>query len=268
LAFDSPLPTSEYRTHLPLAAAVANKRGVSLACGTEDLVRTQREVQALGVSWVWNWSTQPPTFAGVESVPCVWDASYIGKPLGGSSSWVIGFNEPDQWDQANMTPEAGALAWRDLEAAYPERKLASPQVVKPGEHWLEKWYAAYLAHYDHAPKIDALVLHTYWGNNLAAYQEQVRYYIKLADLWGVPEVWITEFAFAPVLDGTVREATAELAAYIAWLDAQPTVTRYSVWTNRVECTGIVPDGVFDTPLYAASGVLTAAGRAYQVRMAE
>ncbi|NTU66103.1 MAG: hypothetical protein HGB05_22535 [Chloroflexi bacterium] len=260
--FDSQLPPETHLTYLPLAASVANKRGVSLACGAEDLARTQREIAALGVAWVWNWGTQPPTFPGVESVPGVWNASFIGQPLGGNSAWLLGFNEPEHADQSNMTPEAGARAWRDLEAAYPDRKLTSPQVVHPGEYWLERWYAAYVVYYEQAPKIDALAVHTYYGNDITDYKRQVTYYVDLAAQWGVEEVWVTEFAFAPALDGTVRNSVEQLTDYIAWLDQQPAVTRYSVWTNRVECTDIAPDGIFDTPLYAASGVLTAAGRAY------
>ena len=113
------------------------------------------------------------------------------------------------------------------------------------------------------PMLEVNNVHTYYGNDITDYKAQVAYYVELAARWGVPEVWVTEFAFAPALDGTVRNSTQALTDYIAWLDQQPTVTRYSVWTNRVECMpGIVPDGVFDTPLYAASGALTAAGRAY------
>jgi hypothetical protein len=108
LTFASPLPSTTYQTYLPLSTHTITKRGISLACGYEDMARLDRETQALGVSWLWNWQTDPPVFEGIESVPCVWSAAFIGRPLGGNSEWVIGFNEPDQWDQANLTPEAGA----------------------------------------------------------------------------------------------------------------------------------------------------------------
>jgi hypothetical protein len=266
LTFASPLPSTTYQTYLPLSTHTITKRGISLACGYEDMARLDRETQALGVSWLWNWQTDPPVFEGIESVPCVWSAAFIGRPLGGNSEWVIGFNEPDQWDQANLTPEAGARAWHDLEAAYPARKLASPQVVQPYKFWLERWYAAYVVYYGQAPRLDAIVAHTYYGNDLTDYKAQVAYYVELAQRWGVPEVWITEWTFAPMLDGTVRTSTQAITDYVAWLDAQPLVTRYAIWTNRVECMqNIAPDDFFDTPLYAASGVLTAAGRAYQRR---
>ena len=193
--FDSPLPPPAQQTYIPmLSVAINPKRGVSLACGADDMPRLAREVNDLRVAWVWNWSTQPPTFPDIESIPCVWDASYIGQPLGGNSEWVIGPNECDQWDQCNTSPEKIAVAWRQLEAAYPDRKLTSPQVVRWDKRWLEQWYAAYVVLYGEPPKMDAVAIHTYWGNDITAYKEQVIYYVDLAQRWGVPEVWVTEFA--------------------------------------------------------------------------
>ena len=209
------------------------------------MARLERETQALGVSWLWNWGTEPPVFEGIESVPCVWSAAFFGKPLGGNSEWVIGPNECEQYDQCNTSPEVMAVAWRDLEEAYPDRKLTSPQVVQPDRHWLEEWYAAYVLYYGQAPRLDAIAIHTYIWNDIEDYKRQVLYYIDLAKKWGVPEVWITEWTFAPMLDGTVRNSAQALADYVTWLDAQPMVTRYSPWTNRVECmTNILPDEFF------------------------
>jgi hypothetical protein len=263
LTFASPLPEPPRRVFLPLVVSAPSKKGISLACGYDDPDRMAREVAALGVSWIWNWGPTPPTFPGVESVPNIWSAASIGHPLGGNSQWVIGFNEPDQYDQANVAPDVAARQWAELERAYPDRKLASPQVVRWDRRWLEEWYAAYRAQNGgRPPRLDALAIHTYWLNDMAAYQEQVRYYIALAEQWGVPEVWITEFTLAPGLDRTVRETVDDLRTYIAWLDTQGIVTRYAVWTNRVECTEWPPDSVFDTPLYGANGMMTELGKTY------
>ena len=270
--FDSPLPPPAYSYLVPLAfsapellgpAMLPSKRGLSLACGYDDMARMAREVFVLRVAWLWNWSPDPPLFPGVESVPCVWDGTVIGKALGGNSAWLLGFNEPDQWDQANMTPEEGARLWAMLERTYPDRKLASPQVVKPYDYWLERWYAEYVRLYGRAPRMDAIAIHTYWGKDASEYKRQVAYYIDLAQQWGVPEVWVTEFTLAPELDGTVRTTVAELQAYILWLDAQPMVTRYAPWTNRVECMGFAPNTFFDTPLWGAGGGLSWMGEMYK-----
>jgi hypothetical protein len=263
--FASPLPEPQQRVYIPLAITAAErpKKGISLACGYEDLDRMAREVEKLGVSWIWNWGPTPPLFAGVESVPNIWSAASIGVPLGGNSEWVLGFNEPDQWDQANVAPDIAAQQWAELERTYPDRKLASPQPVRWLDRWLERWYDAYVAQNGRAPRLDALAVHTYWGGTLADYQQQVRYYIGLAEKWGVPEVWVTEFTISPGLERTVRASVDDMRAYIEWLDAQSMVTRYAPWTNRVECTDWPPDSFFDTPMYGANGQLTEIGKMFR-----
>jgi hypothetical protein len=165
-----------------------------------------------------------------------------------------------------MSPEQAAVAWRKLEAAYPDRKLTSPQMLLPGD-WLERWYAAYVALYGQPPKLDALAVHTYIGNSSAAYIAQVQHYIALAKRWGVPEVWVPEWALSHGLDRTLRDTMAEMSAYVTWLEAEEMVTRYAAWTNRVECMrdafGFRFDGFADTPLFALDGRMTALGRTYQ-----
>ena len=263
-AFDSPLPQPEYRVYAPwVVGGPIAKKGVSFACGYDDMARMGREVAALNVSWIWNWSTDPPLFPGVESVPCVWDGSHIGKPLGGNSRWVLGPNECEQEDQCNTSPEVMAALWPQHEAANPGKLLTSPQVVRPDARWLERFYAAYQAQNDgRPPRMDAIAIHTYWWQDRGAYQDQVEYYIGLAQQWGVPEVWVTEFTLAPELDNTLQETLDELQAYITWLEAQPMVTRYSIWTNRTECNEYAPDTFYDTPLFAANGRITPMGRMY------
>jgi hypothetical protein len=267
LPFLSPPPRTT-RSYLPLVqrdsrdAPVSPKKGISLACGSANMAA---ELRALRVAWLWNWQTNPPLFAGVESVPAIWDASRIGKPLGGNSEWLLGFNEPDGSDQANMTPEAAAVAWRKIEQTYPDRKLASPQTLHPGD-WLERWYAAYSEMYGQPPRMDAIALHTYYGGTAAAYIARVREFIALAQRWGVPEVWVTEWTLAPGLDRSLNATAAEMRAFVTWLEDEPMVTRYAPFSNRVECMGdafgFTHDGPFDAPLYDVDGRLTHLGRIY------
>jgi hypothetical protein len=269
--FDSPLPTPERKAFVPLilhaatlgpASVPSPKKGISLACGWDDLARMQREIDELRLSWVFVWGPWIPSFAGVESVPMIWGPAQMGMPAGGNSEWVIGFNEPDQRDQANLTPAEGARLWAQMEAAYPERKLTSPQVVHWNASWLEQWYAAYIAQFGRPPRMDAIAIHTYFCASAADCQAQVEYYIGLAKRWNVPEVWITEWTFSPGMDRTLRAAIADMREYMAWLEQEPMVGRYAVWTNRTECTGFAPGTYFDTPMFAQNGAITEMGKAY------
>jgi hypothetical protein len=242
------------------------KQGVTLACGSSNLAA---EVARLRATWVWNWGTHPGLYPNVESIPAIWDASRIGKPLGGNSAWLLGFNEPDIGNQANMTPAAAAVAWRQIEAAYPDRKLASPQVIYGPSGWLTEFRNSYIALYGRPPRLNALAIHTYVGNAAADYIAQVQSYIELAKQWDIGEVWVTEFALAPAMDRTLRETMTELEMYLAWLDAEPMVTRYAVWTNRVECMnqqfGFRYDGPFDTPLIHLDGSMSELGKVFAGR---
>ena len=284
LPFRSPLPTPApfrsllaapvTRLFLPLLLSdfgathetISSKKGISLACGYGDMARMAREVAAMRVAWLWNWSVDPPVFPDTESIPNLWDASYIGQPLGGNSAWLLGFNEPDGSDQANMTPEAAARAWRLIEQTYPERKLASPQVLHPGD-WLERWYAAYVALYGQPPKLDALAIHTYYGNSAADYIVRTQEFLALARAWGVPEVWVTEWTLSHGATRSVNDTAIELRAFVDWLEAEPMITRYAPFTNRVECMAFAPyfqfDGPFDAPMYAVNGRMTYLGRTYR-----
>ena len=53
---------------------------------------------------------------------------------------VLGFNEPNHQDQANLDPEDAAYAWLELQAAYPEKILVSPSASPPNtEAWFYKF---------------------------------------------------------------------------------------------------------------------------------
>jgi hypothetical protein len=237
------------------------KKGLSLACGWDDLARMQREIDTLRLSWVFVWGPGIPVFEGVESVPMIWGPAQIGLPIGGNSDWLIGFNEPDQRDQTNMTPAEGARLWAEMERLYPDRKLTSPQVVNWQAGWLEQWYASYLEQFGRPPRMDALAIHTYFCG-ASDCKAQVEYYIGLARRWNVPEVWITEWTFSPGMDGTRRQALTDMREYMAWMEHEPMIGRYAVWTIRTECTGYAPDSYFDTPMFAQNGMITPMGEMY------
>ena len=62
----------------------------------------------------------------------IWDASYL--PLRANelpaSDWLLGFNEPNYSNQANLSPQAAATLWPQLEAT--GRRLVGPAVADCG----------------------------------------------------------------------------------------------------------------------------------------
>lgn len=212
---------------LPLVKRAATKQGVALThghCG---------DVQWVGASWFYTWSPRPPECPGVESVPMIWGENDIGKTLRGTSSWLLGFNEPDGAGQANLTPFRAAELWRDVERLYPDKFLVSPAPSHLHPEWLPQFVAAYLDLYDEMPQLDALAVHCYL-NDVDQCVALVGAAIALADDWNVTGgVWVTEFAFLEMGWATLEESLDKARTFIAWMDNEPRVGRYAWFAARL-----------------------------------
>ena len=109
----------------------SNKRGVSY--GFHSTVDIQKFSEA--ISWWYNWSPQPDAAIettyqnyNVDFTPMAWNANGIS----GVNSWIsqdsnvkyiLGFNEPNFKEQANMTPSEAASAWSSFQQIARENNL-------------------------------------------------------------------------------------------------------------------------------------------------
>ena len=107
------------------ADAKSFKRGVG-----ENSFNREEEVTAVrpGSSWFYNWANTPNTNvanvpdADFEFVPMCWNASYNADNIRNyckahpETKYLLGFNEPNFKNQANMTPEVAAAAWPAVQA--------------------------------------------------------------------------------------------------------------------------------------------------------
>merc|ERR1712227_703237 len=153
-----------------------------------------------GASWYYNWGIQPspldhPECAGVpvpespEFVPMIW--GWYGQQLPPLPDYdtVLGFNEPNHASQANLSPEAAALGWMELQAAYPDKTLVSPS-ASPGSYHPEDWFEEFFAICEELGcRIDYLATHAYSGNA----QHDMDYLNNLYQRHG-RKIWFTEFA--------------------------------------------------------------------------
>lgn len=200
------------------------KRGVGLTYSRCD------DVSATHVAWYYTWGTEPIRCAGAEAVPMLWGRSAVGEPVSGDGEWLMGFNEPDRPDQANMAPAEAAMLWRQVEHAYVTRRLLSPAPSHMNLDWLVKFWQAYIDLYGAPPRLDALAVHCYL-TTAAECQSVIMTVAGWAEDWGVPGgVWLTEFAFVPEKTLDWAEQTID---FIAWLDANPAVARYAWFASRI-----------------------------------
>ena len=71
--------------------------------------------QDMGASWYYNWSSKPDlrVKSDLTFVPMIWSGypegiNWLGNPENRKYRTVLGYNEPDRSDQANMTPAVAA----------------------------------------------------------------------------------------------------------------------------------------------------------------
>jgi hypothetical protein len=246
----------------------STKRGVSYGYHSVADMNTVSS----GISWWYNWAAQPDadirtTYSNynVDFVPQAWNAAGIS----GVNTWVsqdskvkylLGFNEPNFIDQANMTPTQAAAAWPQLQSVADQYglKLVSPAVNYCGNcvsengttytnpfKWLDDFFIACIG-----CRVDYIALHWYGGgNSMIGYIEDARKYGK--------PIWVTEFAdWEPGV--TAENQKSYLAGTANFLERDPDIFRYSWFIGRSDGATVYPY----IDLYGTSGTMTSLGQLY------
>jgi hypothetical protein len=219
----------------------------------------------VGASWRYDWQDIDDC-AGVADLPMLYNVRDVQVhilrrlPLGGDGP-VLGFNEPDRPDQANLTAYEAARAWPDVEDLAGERMLVGPAISHEGLAWLPAFYQAHRVLWGHPPRMDGgLAVHCYLDDARQC-QAVVQQVIGYAEDWDLPGVWVTEFMFWPW--SPAKEAQAR--AFIGWMEQEPRVLGYAWFPTRLECGAWSWDQsclFADNALITVDGQLTAWGRMY------
>jgi hypothetical protein len=220
-----------------------------------------RALSSSGVSWYYNWGTGPGRIvapAGVEFVPMIWGADLVRDDLLADAraqpgDALLGFNEPDVADQANMTVEQALDLWPRLQST--GRRLGSPAVsadAATAGGWLDRFMTSAATR---GYRVDFIAVHWYGTtgdvDTLRAYLQAVH------DRYGLP-IWLTEYALADFSAGVsagVYPPEADQAAFATasggMLDRLSYVERYAWFalsdTGTAFHTGL-DDGTAPTPI--------------------
>lgn len=229
-------------------------------------------LKRVAATWAYDWSWKlPRSVPGIEWVPMVWGARAVTPGIISAlrrdrvrhrARYLLGFNEPDLRQEANLTPARAAALWPALQKT--GLILGAPAPADWRDGWLSRFMA--LASARHL-RIDFLALHFYpdWTKP-GAVSTLRRALIRMHSRWHRP-VWVTELGTPdttvwghtlshPV---TPTRAVRYMRQVVAMLDGLPFVQRYAwftdkCWTNR----SCIP-----TALFTLRGRLTALGRAYR-----
>lgn len=221
--------------------AKSAKRGVSE--GTFSL-NQQMELIAPGCVWYYNWANTPANgyhdevinSKALEFVPMVWNGSYSPTRIREycaahpETKYLLGFNEPNFYKQARMTPAEAAAKWGDVQALAKELglKLVAPALnYSPDAPYQDplKWMDEFVAIVG-LDAFDYVAIHNYGG--LGVLQTIAN---NFHDKYG-KEVWLTEFCLWPDEgnpNSTVAPATqvASMIETLTWLEKTPWIFRYA-----------------------------------------
>ena len=237
--------------------------------GFGDVGASYNILQAANAGWYYGWRPDKPSGVGnydAEFVPMIWgqwqaNQSEINNILSyGDVEWVLGFNEPERSDQANISVETAISAWRTLSNGFSgtDVKLVSPGVADTGgTDGGQTWLANFMSQANsEGLKVDAVAFHWYGVSTPTDPVGAANSFLSRVDSYhnsyGLP-VWITEFGIidwgGSYTTEEMREANAIfLENVIPALESRSYVEGYAFYnwtgdTTLVEGSPLAPTNV-------------------------
>ncbi len=221
------------------------------------------------ISWWYNWYHLPDEALresfqdfDVAYVPMAWNGDFDVEGMRSFLSsnpqieYVLGFNEPNFTDQANMTPSEVAAAWPKLEQIAQEfdLKIIGPAVNYCGNCVSENGvtYSDPIEYLDdffdecQDCQVDYIAVHWYGCGGLDWYLDQFAKY-------NLP-IWVTEIACWDQDNISLDQQKSFLINAVDQMENHPNVEKYAWFTGR-------GDGPFISIL-GANGQLTELGEFY------
>ncbi len=173
---------------------VSSKKGFGVVVRPDGAWKNA--VTKLNVRWFYSWGGDEPALpAGVEFVPMDW--GYYGNKNGSLVQWLkkvkrqpgvktlLGFNEPDGKDQANLSVDKALEGWPYLMQT--GLTLGSPAAVHPDGDWMK----AFMTQADQKHlRVNFVTIHWYGGPDPQSFLDMLA---RVHTLYHRP-LWVTEFA--------------------------------------------------------------------------
>ena len=248
---------------LKSATTTNHKRGLGIT--TKPGSQWREKLQLCGANWFYCWGSRSPEplSDGIEFVPMI-----FGKAAGESLSKtceeirkqggreLLGFNEPDQAKQSNMTVDQALELWPQLMEL--GLRLGSPACVHPDNEWMRAFMKGVTERH---LRVDFVTVHSYGGLNVDALMNQLEAVHKL---FGRP-IWITEFAVGDWQAKTRAENRYQpeqivkfMGQLLPRLDSCEFVERYAWFPAKPDNHALGPCALFNE-----DGSLTPVGQAYR-----
>ncbi|TFK43346.1 glycosyl hydrolase catalytic core-domain-containing protein [Crucibulum laeve] len=194
------------------------------------------------VSRIYSWSPWKPALSdslGLEFIPMLWGEKQIAdfqrlvKP--GTAKTVLGFNEPNQDGQSDMSPQRAAQVWQQNIQPLKNSGMAliSPATTSApsGKTWMKDFFAAC-----NGCSFDGLALHWY-GTDA---QEFIKYVTDFHTTFNLP-IWVTEFAcqnFSGGAQCTKDQVFSFMDTVTNFMDNSPFVAAYFAFGVMHDMVGV------------------------------
>lgn len=245
---------------------VVPKKGTAFSTNTKDGLWSS-DIVKLNSNWFYSWGTtfpSDPTPNNIPFVPMFWGSGslttqnlnyVIQQAKAGKVSYILGFNEPDRTDQANLTVSQALALWPQLESL--NIPLGSPAVSYPSAQWLSDFMDSTIAQ---KKRVDFICLHMYVGTDDVNFMAQLQ---TIYNKYHLP-IWITEFATSDFGASTIAanhytpsQALGFMQRLLPQLESSSFVARYSWFSGDTTDPALWPSALVD-----ASGNLTPLGTYY------
>lgn len=195
-------------------------------------------------AWAFNWGSAPSGDLpeGIKFIPLAWTKNEtpeqwlkkVDEAVAAGSDVVMGFNEVDHPNQANMLPGVACGKWAEymdpIAASHPDVTILGPSVTNAGDkaNWGLDWYKNFQTVCPGA-KYHAVTVHFYdiWqdGEGQAGTLGRFQAHIENAHkLTGKP-VWVTEFGLNE--GQSAADVTKFLQGAMKYMDGADIVAGYS-----------------------------------------
>lgn len=261
---------------------VPGKRGVCYTMRDEgkpgSWIDTVPLIIGLNVYWNYNWglmydSTRQPT--GVMFVPQLWNGSntnetfaeYITKICNiqelynnGTITHLLGFNEPDSANQANMSVDLAIERWNVLNTILHHIPLISPSCVHADRLWMQEFVIKIK---ENSLRMDGIGVHWYGPPNVINFKNCMESIYQLYNK--EYPLYITEFAVADWDAKTIdtNKYTSErvfefMKMILPWLEQTEYIISYSWFPFNIDS---IAGGI--SALYDTNNQLTKCGQYYK-----
>jgi len=244
---------------------INNPEKIGIGTWDKDALGTAlNNVDEISFGWYYNWQERPlwdndTTAEKAAYVPMIWDETDMSaiRALPTGTSTLLGFNEPDNAQQANMTVEQALTLWPQFMST--GMRLGSPAATMEQTLGTDSWLGRFMSQANSKGyTVDFIAVHYYPTNKdvgaFKAFLEAVFAQYKRP-------VWVTEWALADWNNPgrfSAQEQADFARAAIQMMDDLPFVERHAWFASYSGGDG----WYLNTEIWNSDGTLSPVGQVF------